>query len=467
MRETTNVTEFSKLEGDSIKVDKIISTTFRSTTAQVMTAPTEDYDVLRKADFDTFSASFAGTNESSKRIYAPLTSGNPGQYLMSEGGRNPVWRDSFFYSGAQINYPSDTSGTTVSIDIKLDCSIDLNLQKAFLASVKFYERISVSPSKPILFKVFTSASPNNLVVTGTYVYNPDRTVITANEIITFYVRSDATSTTWTEFTGRDFSSFTINGKTTGVSIYAPESAGTRGQILISDGPDGAPFWFDFTMNGKPLYSVASGNPPVADMNNSFYAPVTKGAANQFLTGAGTGDYPTWKSITASDLASGGSDGQYLVKDGNGFAWKKIDIPDGFSASAQDGPPSKAGYLLWSETGATPIYYKNPKLDGQMTALSFNVSSDKRLKNILSEFCSEPNRRLSSLPVYNYTFKDSTEHHIGIMAQDLQEQFPELVVEDEDGYLSIKESKLVYLLLAEVKELQKTIDKLKELLLKNE
>jgi hypothetical protein len=48
-----------------------------------------------------------------------------------------------------------------------------------------------------------------------------------------------------------------------------------------------------------------------------------------------------------------------------------------------------------------------------------------------------------------------------MAQDLQQICPELVEEDEEGYLTIKENKIVYLLLDRMKKMQKEIDELKE------
>jgi hypothetical protein len=47
-----------------------------------------------------------------------------------------------------------------------------------------------------------------------------------------------------------------------------------------------------------------------------------------------------------------------------------------------------------------------------------------------------------------------------MAQDLQAICPEIVHVDSNGYLSIEESKIVYLLLDKMKEMQKEIDELK-------
>ena len=62
----------------------------------------------------------------------------------------------------------------------------------------------------------------------------------------------------------------------------------------------------------------------------------------------------------------------------------------------------------------------------------------------------------NLPVYKYNFinDESKKEHIGCLAQDLQEICPEIVNEGQDGYLAIEESKIVYLLLDEVKKLRK-------------
>lgn len=99
--------------------------------------------------------------------------------------------------------------------------------------------------------------------------------------------------------------------------------------------------------------------------------------------------------------------------------------------------------------------------GNISATSFTASSDKRLKeNIIPYNCESS---ILNLPVYKYNFiADNTkQEHIGCLAQDLQKICPEIVKEDDNGYLSINESKLVYLLLMEVKELKAEIEKLKE------
>lgn len=109
-------------------------------------------------------------------------------------------------------------------------------------------------------------------------------------------------------------------------------------------------------------------------------------------------------------------------------------------------------------------YANP-YSGRLTATTvsagtFVATSDKRLKENIMPYSCE--KSILELPVYTYNFiaDDTKTKHIGCIAQELQEICPELVKEDEKGYLSINESKLVYLLLDEVKKLKAEVNQLK-------
>ena len=62
--------------------------------------------------------------------------------------------------------------------------------------------------------------------------------------------------------------------------------------------------------------------------------------------------------------------------------------------------------------------------------------------------------------YKYDFINGQKDNIGCLAQELREICPEIVHEGADGYLSIEESKLVYLLMDEVKQLKADIKELK-------
>lgn len=92
------------------------------------------------------------------------------------------------------------------------------------------------------------------------------------------------------------------------------------------------------------------------------------------------------------------------------------------------------------------------------ASSYNARSDERLKeNIVSYTC---DNSILDLDVKEFDYKKDGSHHIGCIAQDLQKICPEIVHEDKDGYLTIEENKIVYLLLEEVKKLRKEVDELK-------
>lgn len=102
-------------------------------------------------------------------------------------------------------------------------------------------------------------------------------------------------------------------------------------------------------------------------------------------------------------------------------------------------------------------YANPS-NGRLSATSFNTLSDRRLKDNIKEFV--PKKSILELPIVEFDFKESGLHQIGCLAQDLQEICPELVNENSLGYLGINESKIVYLLLDELKKLKAEIEALK-------
>ena len=97
---------------------------------------------------------------------------------------------------------------------------------------------------------------------------------------------------------------------------------------------------------------------------------------------------------------------------------------------------------------------------KIQAKTFDAVSDMRKKTAIQDYICK--KSILDLPVKEFEFIDDETHtkNIGCIAQDLQEICPEIVHEDKDGYLSIEETKLVYLLLQEVKELKKEIKALK-------
>lgn len=97
-------------------------------------------------------------------------------------------------------------------------------------------------------------------------------------------------------------------------------------------------------------------------------------------------------------------------------------------------------------------------EGTVEAASFNAKSDRRLKENIIDY--KPEKSILDLPIKKFDFICGPKNQIGCIAQDLKEICPEIVNENEKGYLSIQESKLVYLLLDEVKKLKNEVEELK-------
>lgn len=123
-----------------------------------------------------------------------------------------------------------------------------------------------------------------------------------------------------------------------------------------------------------------------------------------------------------------------------------------SGNKISGTPKTDGYLYWNNKNATLT------VNGTCKAGTFNASSDARLKENIKEYACD--KSILDLPVKKFDFIDGPKSQIGCIAQDLQVICPEIVHEGEDGYLSIQESKIVYLLLQEVKKLRAEVDELK-------
>ena len=147
------------------------------------------------------------------------------------------------------------------------------------------------------------------------------------------------------------------------------------------------------------------------------------------------------------LISGNSDGTNTSP-----TWRKLVV--------SDLPGGSSNTVLVGKGTSAPSYSSTIKLSS-VTASTFNVSSDYRLKEDISPI--DFDRDLSEIPVYQYSYKSDGTRSLGFIAQDLQKVFPELVREDSDGYLSIKESKLIYPLISEFKRLKTKVSVLEFLL----
>ena len=94
--------------------------------------------------------------------------------------------------------------------------------------------------------------------------------------------------------------------------------------------------------------------------------------------------------------------------------------------------------------------------------AYYSSSDMRKKDILEEISLDKAYELvNKCQTIFYTWKDdeTKKKEIGLIAQEVQQYFPELVSKDKDGYLTLDYSKLTVILLTVIRDLTQKVSKI--------
>ncbi|MCI7632941.1 MAG: tail fiber domain-containing protein [Mollicutes bacterium] len=146
--------------------------------------------------------------------------------------------------------------------------------------------------------------------------------------------------------------------------------------------------------------------------------------------------------------------------------QKITLPDAYNKvgvkRAQDTKLYLTGAIADNFTQGDVALNYNVRVyidtDNNLYVPQLYLTSDKRLKE--NERPYKFDKSILDLPIYKYDYINGSKNQIGCMAQDLKEICPEIVEEDEKGYLHIQESKIVYLLIEEIKKLKEEIKNLK-------
>lgn len=93
----------------------------------------------------------------------------------------------------------------------------------------------------------------------------------------------------------------------------------------------------------------------------------------------------------------------------------------------------------------------------ISAVDFNSTSDKRLKENINPL--NINTGFYKLNPVEFTWKNTGKQSYGLIAQEVEQVFPELVVEREDGTKGVNYIPIIAMLLAKVQELSKKLDAL--------
>jgi len=101
---------------------------------------------------------------------------------------------------------------------------------------------------------------------------------------------------------------------------------------------------------------------------------------------------------------------------------------------------------------------NGTFSGDVQADDFDTTSDRRLKTDINNI---ENALDKVKALQGVSFKMNNQDKIGLIAQDTQEVIPEVVKENEEGYLSVSYGNIVGLLIEAIKEQQVKIESLEK------
>jgi len=118
----------------------------------------------------------------------------------------------------------------------------------------------------------------------------------------------------------------------------------------------------------------------------------------------------------------------------------------------------------NDLGASARKYRDGYFSGNLNASAFYESSDKRLKNIHGEIDLNKAYELvdkCSTILYDLKVDESHAEQVGMIAQEVEEFFPEIVITDKSGYKSLDYSRLTVIILKVMKDLIKRVEKLEK------
>jgi hypothetical protein len=218
---------------------------------------------------------------------------------------------------------------------------------------------------------------------------------------------------------------------------------------------------------NPAYITASGRPVACSFTVSKSVPsnaeftdtkntagtTTANSTKLFLVG-GAGVASSTQTYTNSNCYIGTDNCLYS-------GGKKVSTTDTKNTVGASTTTSKLYFIgtTTSTSADSQQSYKNVSVYVSGTALyaagGFYESSDERLKDFSNKIDADLDK-ISKIKKHKFTWKDSENKNeeIGVSAQEIRELYPEIVSENEEGYLSVAYDKLAVVALAAIDELHK-------------
>lgn len=184
------------------------------------------------------------------------------------------------------------------------------------------------------------------------------------------------------------------------------------------------------------------------------------------------DISSSAAISASKIANGtyfitsaGTSGQIWTSDGSGAGYWAAAPTTGVSGSGTSGYIPKwngstsVTNSIISDSGTAVTIGGNLTVSGTVTATAFTYS-DRRLKQDIAPLSSSL-EKIKAVQGVSFRWKKDNRADIGVIAQDLEKVFPDLVMTNpESGFKAVNYSGLVPVLVEAIKQQQGQIDELK-------
>ena len=114
--------------------------------------------------------------------------------------------------------------------------------------------------------------------------------------------------------------------------------------------------------------------------------------------------------------------------------------------------------ITEQVSSTKLFF-NPST-GLLTSTDYNSSSDKRLKKNIKTIENALDKVIALRGV-SFDWKEGSAKAIGLIAQETEKVLPEIVSQDENGFLGIKYNNLIGVLVEAIKDQQEQINILKK------
>jgi len=105
------------------------------------------------------------------------------------------------------------------------------------------------------------------------------------------------------------------------------------------------------------------------------------------------------------------------------------------------------------------FANNINCTGIITATDFNSSSDLNLKKNVNKI-DNPLDKITQINGVTFEWKSDDRKALGVIAQEVETVFPELISLSQQGYLSLNYNGLIAVLIESIKELKKEVEELK-------